>query len=136
MAVSKVVGVDVVVKTGAGPTAILGQRGASMTVKTDMIDMSVKADAWAKVFQAGWYEWSIDCDGLLYAGGAGGIGTLVTAQLARTAVAVEVTIGSSGEKFTGSAIYENLSGDGPHEKEATFKATLRGTGTLTPAVGS
>jgi predicted secreted protein len=136
MAASAVVGVDVIVKTGAGSDEVLGQRNAKLTVKSDKIDLSTKTDAWAKVFRSGWYEWSIACDGLLQAGGAGGIATLITDQIARTEFDVLIEIGSSGEQFTGTGFWVSIDADSPHDKEGTFSATIAGTGTLTPAVGA
>lgn len=137
MAAEGLSGVDVIVKIGAGPTAILGQRGAKTTYDTDMIDMSVKTDFPYKRNRPGWEgPVTIDCDGLLMAGGSGGIATLVNTIKARTLVAIEVTIGSSGEEFTGNAWMTNVEMDAPQDKEGTISCKLQVEGELIATEGA
>lgn len=127
MALAGHVGVDLTVTYDSA--LIAGQRNASLSSKTDMIEMSVKADSPWKTFLPGWQEWTVDCDGLLMANDTLGIGTLFGYQTARTPLTLVMTIGT--ETFTGSALIESLSADGPQDKEGTCKVTFRGTSTLT-----
>lgn len=135
MAEAGVIGVDVIVKIdGVG---ILGQRGAKMTFPVDMVDMSVKTDYPYKKFEPSWEgPIVIDCDGLLMAGGSGGIAGLIGIVQARTLVSGEVTIGDSGEKLTFDAWLMNPSFDAPQGGEATMSCQLQVDGELTATVGA
>lgn len=135
MGAEPVIGVDVVVKTGSEPTAVLGQRNASMSAKRDMIEVTVKTDWPAKKFKPGWHDATIDCDGALIAGAAGGVASLYTALMAGTELDVTVTIGSSGEKLVGKGFWESQGGEAPQDKEGTWKGTIHVNGALTPTVG-
>lgn len=135
MAVEGVIGVDVIVEiTDVG---ILGQRGAKMTYPQEMIDMTVKTDWPYKSSRPGWDgPVVIDCDGLLMAGGTGGIASLVNTLKARTLVSVAVTIGDSGEEFTGQAWMGDVGFDAPQDKEGTMSCKLTIEGELTATEGS
>lgn len=143
MAAAGVMGVDVLVKIGAGAgVAILGQRNAKLSFKRDEVDFTVKpasGGAVGKAKKPGWYDWSIACDGLMYAGGTGDFASIMATAVAAGATAPVVSVlvtCSNGMQFAGSAFYSALDGDAPYDKEGTFSATLTGDGNLTPTVGS
>ncbi len=129
------VGVDVLVKMDGTP--ILGQRNATLSYPIEMIDMTVKADWPFKKQRPGWEgPWSIKCDGLLMAGGAGGIASLINTVKARTPVTVLVTIGDSGEQLTGSAWLVNPEMGAPQGGDGTMACELQGDGELTATEGT
>jgi len=101
-----------------------------------MIEMSTKTNFPAKTYQPGWYEWSVDCDGLCNAGGSGGIADLAGTEIDGTEVDVLVEIDDSGEQFSGKAFLRNVEMDAPQDKEATMSCQLQGNGALTPTEGS
>lgn len=138
MAEAGVIGVDVIVEIGTGATAaILGQRNASLTYGAEMIDMTVKADWPYKSSIPGWEgPWTISCDGLLMAGGANGIAGLINLIKGRTLVNIQVTVGDSGEEFTGTAWMTNVQMNSPQDGEGTMSCELTGEGELTATEGS
>ena len=137
MAEEGVIGVDVIVKIGTPVTAILGQRNAKMSYPLNLIDMRVKTDFPNYKSVPGWEgPITIDCDGLLMAGGNAGAAGLVNTLKARTLVAIEVTVGDSGEKFEGSAWMNNFTADAPQENESTYTCQLTVDGELTATEGS
>lgn len=134
MAEAGVIGVDVVISLDGD--SVLGQRGAKMTYPVDMIDMSTKTDFPYRKSMPGWEgPITIECDGLLMAGGSDGFAGLINLMKARTTYAIEVTIGDSGETLTGNAWITNPSFDAPQDKEATFSCTLQVEGELTATEG-
>jgi len=134
MAAEGVIGVDVIVKVGG--TAILGQRNASLSFPVEMVDMTVKANYPYKTQQPSWQgPWSIKCDGLLMAGGTGGIASIINTVKAGAPVAVVVTIGDSGEELTGNAYMVNPEFSAPQEGEGTMACELQGIGELTATEG-
>ena len=133
MGTALVEGVAVLVKigVGAGGVAILGQEDAKLSIETELIDCTTKASPGrAREFIAGDYRWSVDCNGLLYAGGSGAFGSLVAAQLA--GVPVDVVMDLNGDLFTGKALYKKTGAAGKENDKGVFAAILQGTGELTP----
>jgi predicted secreted protein len=108
-----------------------------MSYGAEMIDMSIKTDFPYKKSKPGWEgPVTIDCDGLLMAGGTGGIASLINTIKARTLVAIAVTIGDSGEELTGNAWMTNVELDAPQDKEATMSCKLTVEGELTATEGA
>ncbi len=135
MATEPVTGVDVIVKIS--DTEVLGQRNASLSYPTEMVDTTCKADYPNKRQQPGWLgPWSVKCDGLLYAGGTGGIADIIAKVQAKTLYEVEVTVGDSGEKLVGNAYIVNPELNGPQTGEGTMSCELAGDGVLTPTQGT
>lgn len=132
MALVEVAGVDMIVKLGSGsPVAILGQRGVTLKITKDKINITTKASTGrAKKFLTGEYEWSIDFDGLVNAGAATALGSHVTTMLAGTELDITLEIGA--DDYTGKGSFTDLSADGPENGEATYKGTIQGSGVLTP----
>jgi predicted secreted protein len=106
-----------------------------MTAPRDLIDMSVKQNFPFKNKRPGWFDWSVDCDGLLMANGEGSFVSLVAKEIEGTEVDVVVTITDSGEQLAGKAFMTNVEMDAPQDKEGTMTCKLEGNGTLTPTEG-
>lgn len=135
MAETAQIGVDVLVKLD-GDT-VLGQRDATMTYPIDMVDLSCKSDYPYKKFQPSWEgPITIECEGLLMAGGSGGAAGIVNKMKARTTYEFELTIGDSGEKFTGDAWITNPGITSPQAGEATFRCTLQVDGEMVATAGA
>ena len=134
MAAEGAIGVDVIVKVGG--VAILGQRNATLSFPMDMVDMTVKANYPYKSQKPTWEgPWVIKCDGLLMAGGTGGIASIINTVKAKALVAVVVTIGDSGEELTGNAYMVNPEFSAPQDGEGTMACELQGDGALTATEG-
>ena len=133
MGMALVEGVAVLVRIGTDGSgvAILGQEDAKLTIETNMIDCTTKASPGrAREYIAGNYTWSVDCNGLLFAGGSGAFGSLVAAQLAHTPV--DVVMDLNGDLFTGKALYKSTGASGKESDKGVYTAILQGTGELTP----
>lgn len=127
-------GLDLILK--AGETAIGGQRGASIEMSSEVLDVSCKTsgDWTAKINGA--KSWTCSCDGIYFTDDAG-YKAAVTAFLAGTEVTLELA--DSGKKvgFTGNAIITSLNIEAPYDDALTYAIEFEGTGELsevTPAV--
>lgn len=127
-------GLDLILK--AGETAIGGQRGASIEMSSEVLDVSCKTsgDWTAKINGA--KSWTCSCDGIYFTDDAG-YKAAVTAFLAGTEVTLELA--DSGKKvgFTGKAIITSLNIEAPYDDALTYAIEFEGTGELsevTPAV--
>lgn len=138
MAAEGVIGVDVVIKLdlGGGSSLLLGQRDAKMTSTREKINMSTKANWPGNVYKYGWHDASIDCDGLLQAGGAGGIATLINKQLEGLIVPAIVEVGDTGETLVGDFLLSEVSLASPHTAEGTMTCKLEKSGVLLATEGS
>jgi len=133
MALEGVIGVDVIVNAGG---VIMGQRNATLSFPMDMVDMTTKADYPYKRLRPSWEgPWVIKCDGLLMAGGTGGIATIINTVKSKQPVQVTVTIGDSGEELTGTAYMSNPEFNAPQDGEATMSCELHGDGELIATEG-
>ncbi|MCL5105668.1 MAG: phage tail protein [Armatimonadetes bacterium] len=133
---NEVIGVDVIVEIGSGATtAILGQRGAKLSVPREMIDLTVKTSWPWKTAKPGFISWSVDCDGLLMEK-TSGAASIAQTLIDGTLVNVDVIVADSGEQFSGTAYLSNVEIDGPMDKEGTMSCKLDGTGALTPTSGA
>ena len=124
--------VDVIVKIG--DVAILGQRGAKLTVSRETTDYTTKTDYPDKVLRASWNDASIDCDGLLQTGSSGFV-DIWDQMMSETLVDIEFTIGD-GDTKTGKAIMTGLDCDAPQDKEPTYTCKLEKSGEWTATSGS
>lgn len=128
-------GVDFLVKVNTGTegapvwTAVAGQRGATLNMSTDEINVTSKDSG-------GWHEglpairnWSIDFDALLIEDDAG-LAALEDAFMNKTQVQVQVAT-PANHTYTGKATLTDFSYEAPYDGEATASGTLTGTGALT-----
>ena len=130
MAVTK--GLDILVYVGADSNkkAIGGQKGCTLTMEADTIDVSNKNDfGWASTI-GGAKSWSVSCDGQFIADDLGQQ-ALFDAFVAGTDVQVEMKNAAEAIYFAGKAAITSLEGDAQFEDVCTLSMELQGIGALT-----
>ena len=126
MAVTK--GLDILVY--AGTKAIGGQKGCTLTMEADTIDISNKNDfGWASTI-AGAKSWSVTCDGQFIADDQGQQ-ALFDAFVAGTEVQVEMKNAAESVYFAGKAAITSLEVDAQFDDVCTLAMELQGIGALT-----
>ena len=130
MAVTK--GLDLLVYAGTGGSkqAIGGQKGCTLTMEADTIDVSNKNDfGWASTI-GGAKSWSVSCDGQFVADDAGQQ-ALFDAFVAGTDVDVEMKNTAESVYFAGKAAITSLEVDAQFDDVCTLSMELQGIGALT-----
>jgi TP901-1 family phage major tail protein len=140
---SKVAGVDVLLKVKDSPTGTLkvvgGQTGASLSRKASTIDTSDKTTGGWATSLVGLKSWSIDAEGFVVLGDEGQ-DLLEQAFENRETVFVEIRIGATsdtnGITYTGEAVITELSNEFAQDDAVTFSLTLEGASPLVRTVGT
>ena len=130
MAVTR--GLDLLVYAGTGVSkqAIGGQKGCTLTMEADTIDISNKNDfGWASTI-GGAKSWSVSCDGQFIADDAGQQ-ALFDAFVAGTEVDVEMKNTAESVYFAGKAAITSLEVDAQFDDVCTLSMELQGVGALT-----
>ena len=130
MAVTK--GLDILVYIGAEAQkkAIGGQKGCTLTMEADTIDISNKNDfGWASTI-GGAKSWSVACDGQFIADDQGQQ-ALFDAFVAGTDVQVETKNAAEAIYFAGKAAITSLEVDAQFDDVCTLSMELQGIGALT-----
>ena len=130
MAVTK--GLDILIYAGTGGSkqAIGGQKGCTLTMEADTIDISNKNDfGWASTI-GGAKSWSVSCDGQFIAGDQGQE-ALFDAFVAGTDVQVEMKNTAESVYFAGKAAITSLEVDAQFDDVCTLSMELQGIGALT-----
>ena len=130
MAVTK--GLDILVYVGAEAQkkAIGGQKGCTLTMEADTIDVSNKNDfGWASTI-GGAKSWSVSCDGQFIADDQGQE-ALFDAFVAGTDVQVEMKNTAESVYFAGKAAITSLEVDAQFDDVCTLSMELQGIGVLT-----
>ena len=130
MAVTK--GLDILIYAGADSNkkAIGGQKGCTLTMEADTIDISNKNDfGWAS-FIGGAKSWSVSCDGQFIADDQGQQ-ALFDAFVAGTEVQVEMKNTGESVYFAGKAAMTSLEIDAQFDDVCTLSMELEGIGALT-----
>ena len=131
MAVTK--GLDILIYAGTGSgtkQAIGGQKGCTLTMEADTIDVSNKNDfGWASTI-GGAKSWSVSCDGQFIANDAGQQ-ALFDAFVAGTEVDVEMKNTAESVYFAGKAAITSLEVDAQFDDVCTLSMELQGVGALT-----
>ena len=130
MAVTK--GLDILVYVGADAQkkAIGGQKGCTLTMEADTIDVSNKNDfGWASTI-GGAKSWSVSCDGQFVADDAGQQ-ALFDAFVAGTEVDIEMKNTAESVYFAGKAAITSLEVDAQFDDVCTLSMELQGIGALT-----
>ena len=130
MAVTK--GLDILVYVGADSNkkAIGGQKGCTLTMEADTIDISNKNDfGWASTI-GGAKSWSVSCDGQFIADDQGQQ-ALFDAFVAGTDVQVEMKNTAESIYFAGKAAITSLEIDAQFDDVCTLSMELKGIGPLT-----
>ena len=125
MAVTK--GLDILVYVG--DQAVGGQKGCTLTMEAETIDVSNKNDfGWASTI-GGAKSWSVSCDGQFIADDAGQK-ALMDAFVAGTEVQVEMKNTAESIYFAGKAAITSLEVDAQFDDVATMSMELQGIGAL------
>ena len=126
MAVTR--GLDVLVYVGAN--AVGGQKGCTLTMEAETIDVSNKNDfGWSSTI-GGAKSWSVSCDGQFIADDQGQK-ALMTAFVNGTEVQVEMKNTAESIYFAGKAAITSLEVDAQFDDVATITMELQGKGALT-----
>ena len=129
MAVTK--GLDILIYAGTGGSkqAIGGQKGCTLTMEADTIDVSNKNDfGWASTI-GGAKSWSVACDGQFIADDQGQQ-ALFDAFVAGTDVQVEMKNAAESVYFAGKAAITSLEVDAQFDDVCTLSMELQGIGAL------
>ena len=130
MAVTR--GLDLLVYAGTGGSkqAIGGQKGCTLTMEADTIDVSNKNDfGWASTI-GGAKSWSVACDGQFIADDQGQQ-ALFDAFVAGTEVDIEMKNTAESVYFAGKAAITSLEVDAQFDDVCTLSMELQGIGALT-----
>ena len=129
MAVTK--GLDILIYVGAEAQkkAIGGQKGCTLTMEADTIDVSNKNDfGWASTI-GGAKSWSVSCDGQFIADDQGQQ-ALFDAFVAGADVQVEMKNTAESVYFAGKAAITSLEVDAQFDDVCTLSMELQGIGAL------
>ena len=129
MAVTK--GLDILIYVGqdSNKKAIGGQKGCTLSMEADTIDISNKNDfGWASTI-GGAKSWSVACDGQFIADDQGQQ-ALFDAFVAGTDVQVEMKSTAESVYFAGKAAITSLEVDAQFDDVCTLSMELQGIGAL------
>ena len=124
-------GLDILIYAGTGGSkqAIGGQKGCTLTMEADTIDVSNKNDfGWASTI-GGAKSWSVACDGQFIADDQGQQ-ALFDAFVAGTDVQVEMKNTAESVYFAGKAAITSLEVDAQFDDVCTLSMELQGIGAL------
>ena len=113
-----------------GSTAVGGQRGASLSMSADELDITDKNTVGYKKFLVGLKEWSISCDGLVVAGEAG-YDALFNAFIAGDIVKVQFKKEDGSFGYEGEMVVSSMDFDAQYDDALTYSCELKGAGDLT-----
>ena len=108
-------------------SAVAGQRGASLSMSADELDITDKTTEGYKAYLAGLKEWTISCDGLVCIGDTA-YDALVAAFLAGNTVAVELK--GKGFGYKGQVSIASMDFDAQYEDALTYSCELKGASAL------
>ena len=129
---TKIKGLEVLLYVGANVVA--GQRGASLSMSADDIDITDKTTEGYKAFLAGLKEWSISCDGLVCVGDAG-YDALVEAFLNAEEVQVQLKNEAGTFGYQGTVSIASMDFDAQYDDALTYSCELKGASALTKING-
>ena len=120
-------GLDILVYVGT--KAVGGQKGCTLTMEAETIDVSNKNDfGWSSTI-GGAKSWSVSCDGQFIANDEGQK-ALMDAFVAGTEVQVEMKNTAQSIYFAGKAAITSLEVDAQFDDVATMTIELQGIGAL------
>lgn len=122
----KIKGLEVLLYVGENVVA--GQRGASLSMSADELDITDKTTEGYKAYLVGLKEWSISCDGLVCTGDTG-YDALVEAFL--NGEEIEVELKGTGFGYKGTVAIASMDFDAQYDDALTYSCELRGAGALT-----
>ena len=127
--INKIKGLEVLLYVGNN--VVGGQRGASLSMSADELDITDKTTEQYKAFLVGLKEWSISCDGLVCTDDAG-YAALVEAFLAGDTIEVELKQ-ENGDAFgyKGTVAIASMDFDAQYDDALTYSCELKGASALT-----
>lgn len=131
MAVNVTRGLDILIYATVNSqlTAIGGQKGCTLSMEADTIDVSNKNDfGWTSVI-GGAKSWTVSCDGQFIADDAGQK-ALMNAFVNGTELTVEMKNSAESVYFSGKASITSIEVDAQFDDVATFSIELQGLGQL------
>ena len=114
------------------PTAVAGQRGASLSMSADELDITDKTTEGYKAYLAGLKEWTISCDGLVCIGDTA-YDKLVATFLEGQTIAIELK--GKGFGYKGQVSIASMDFDAQYEDALTYSCELKGASALTKITG-
>ena len=125
--VKNIRGLEVLIYVGG--KAVGGQRGASLSMSADELDITDKNTTGYKKFLVGLKEWSISCDGLVVAGEAG-YDALFNAFIAGDIVTVQFKKEDGSFGYEGEMVVSSMDFDAQYDDALTYSCELKGAGDL------
>lgn len=122
---TKIKGLEVLLYVGGNKVG--GQRGASLSMSADEIDVTDKTTGQYKTYLAGLKEWSISCDGLVVVNDTA-YEALITAFLGGDEIEVELK--GAGFGYKGKVAITSMDFDAQYEDALTYSCELRGASEL------
>ena len=106
-----------------------GQRGASLSMSADELDITDKTTEGYKAFLVGLKEWNISCDGLVCTDDTG-YAALVEAFLNASVVKVQFKQEEGGFGYEGDMVIASMDFDAQYDDALTYSCELKGAGAL------
>ena len=106
-----------------------GQRGASLSMSADELDITDKTTEGYKAFLVGLKEWNISCDGLVCTDDTG-YQALFNAFLNGTVVQVQFKQEEGGFGYQGPMVIASMDFDAQYDDALTYSCELKGAGDL------
>ena len=107
-----------------------GQRGASLSMSADELDVTDKNTTGYKKFLVGLKEWSISCDGLVVLNEQG-YDALFNAFIAGDVIEVELRKEDNSFGYKGDVVISSMDFDAQYDDALTYSCELKGAGDLT-----
>lgn len=125
-------GDKVLVKLNDGISNIIvgAQRGGTLTITADTIEVTAKQDA-NKEFVPGRYSWTVDCDALVVVTDSARV--LLESKILNgetVDVVFEVSDGTNTTTYSGTGIVTNYAITGSMDDVSTVSISIQGTGAL------
>ena len=117
-----------------GENVVAGQRGASLSMSADELDITDKTTRGYKAFLVGLKEWTLSCDGIVCIGDAG-YDALVAAFLKGDTIKVELKAVNEETKevifgYSGDVAIASMDFDAQYDDALTYSCELKGASAL------
>lgn len=124
---NKIRGLEVLISIGG--TVVGGQRGASLSMSADELDITDKTTEGYKAYLVGLKEWTISCDGLVCTDDTG-YQALFTAFLNGDVVQVQFKQEDGSFGYGGPMVISSMDFDAQYDDAVTYSCELKGAGAL------
>lgn len=124
----KIRGLEILLYVGGKEVG--GQRGASLSMSADELDVTDKNTTGYKKFLVGLKEWSISCDGLVVLNEQG-YDALFNAFIAGDVIEVELKKEDGSFGYKGDVVISSMDFDAQYDDALTYSCELKGAGDLT-----